>query len=93
MAVTMETWLLSDRDALETVFKRLDTSRLPADGVDLELISKARVFDTLEQATRGTQAGAYGKGRHAFKVLGAVSPDRLRRLLWARRFLQVMREG
>ncbi len=93
MTVTMETWLLSDPDALESVFKALDRSKLPSEAIDLEQLSKPEIYDILKQATRATKAGVYGKGPHSFKVLMAVSPERLRTLLWAKRFLNEMRAG
>lgn len=90
MTVTMETWLLSDRDALTQVINRLDVSRLPPEGASLEQVDKHKVNQALKAASRDTKAGAYGKGAHSFKVLALVSPEKLRALLWARRFLDEM---
>lgn len=88
MAVCTETWLLADRDALRRVFgPKLDEGRLPPVGVRLELQPKAQVYRALEEASRHTTAGEYGKGAHCFDVLARVAPERLRVLTWAARLL------
>ena len=91
MNVVMETWLLSDRDALKKVLgPKLDMAKLPAEGAALEAKNKAAVYEALKAATRRTKAGEYGKGAHSFKVLAEVSPDKLRELPWGKRFLEAM---
>jgi len=92
MAVTMETWLVADPDALQAVFKRdFDPSELPPIDASLELRPKDRIYQDLKQATARTKSGPYGKGAHSFKVLGHVDPARLDALPWARRFLDALR--
>ncbi|MCB9529479.1 MAG: DUF4276 family protein [Myxococcales bacterium] len=92
MAVVMETWLVADRDALRVVFgPKLDEKPLPAVDVRLEQVEKARIYAALGKATRDTPAGDYGKGRHAFRVLALVSPERLAVLPWAARFMAEMK--
>ena len=41
-------------------------------------------------AVRGTSGERYDKGAHSFKILAHVSPEKLRRLPWAARFLAEM---
>jgi len=91
MTVTMETWLVADRAALTAVFgSKLDASKLPAEGAALETKTKAAINTALQQATKPTKAGPYGKGAHSFKVLAQVSPDKLRALAWGQRLLDAM---
>lgn len=91
MTVVMETWLLSDPRAVEAVLGRgFDAKKLPAATAALEGLEKARVYAALDAATRKA-ARPYGKGEHAFKILGRLSPDALAVLPRAGRFLAVMR--
>lgn len=92
MAVCMETWILSDHDALKKVFgPKLDATKLPAAAKPLESVDKQQVYNALQAATKPTPAGEYGKGKHAVKVLAEVRPQALRKLSWAARFLDAMR--
>lgn len=88
MNVVMESWLLCDQAALKKVFgPKLDVSKLPPESADLEAKDKFSVYQALSTATRSTPTGLYSKGSHSFKVLAEVSPDKLRNLAWAKRFL------
>lgn len=91
MNVVMETWLLADRAALRKIFgPRLDEAKLLPEDRSLEAKDKDKVYAALEAATKPTPAGGYGKGAHSFKVLAEVSPQKLRVLPWAERFLVEM---
>ena len=91
MCVAMETWLLADHSALKQVFgPKLDASKLPSEGTALEQMDKAKVYAALDAAIKPTPAGAYSKGSHSFKVLAEVTPNKLRTLPWAKRFLDAM---
>ena len=91
MTVSMETWLISDRDALKKVFtKGFQEDKLPSEGPTLETQTKKHIQEAMAAAVRGTPAERYDKGAHSFKILAHVSPDKLRRLPWAARFLAEM---
>jgi len=82
MVTCMETWIISDREALRKVFgARLQISALlPVD--DLEQRSRSDVQLALENATRNCGANkAYRKGRRSFQVLAELNPGTLRDLL------------
>ena len=87
----METWLVADRAALAKIFgPKLNEAKLPPEGKSLETKTKASIFSALKTSTKHTPAGEYGKGAHSFKVLAEVSPDKLREVSWAARFLVEM---
>ena len=94
MTVSMETWLISDRDALKKVFtKGLHEERLPPEGPNLEIRTKQDIQRALRAAVKDTPAQVYDKGAHSFKVLSNVSPVKLRQLPWAARFLAEMEKA
>lgn len=91
MTVMMETWLLSDPDALERVLGRgFDAKKLPPATAELETLGKAQVYAALKAATSKTKM-SYGKGKHSFKILALLAPDRLAVLPHAARFLAEMK--
>jgi len=90
MAVCTETWLVADHEALRSVFgPKLDVTKLPPANRALEEVEKEKVSAALAQATKTTKA-TYEKGHQQFKVLALVSPDKLRVMSWAKRFLDAM---
>lgn len=92
MNVTMETWLLCDRDALRKNFgsKINESKLLPADS-SLETKTKQDINNALAAAVKDTPSEKYSKGSHSFKILADVDPMKLRRtLFWADRFLLEM---
>jgi hypothetical protein len=90
MTICMETWLLTDHDALKKIFgPKFDEKKLPAIS-QLENTEKQAIHDALKEATRPTPAGKYGKGTHSFRILALVSPENLRNLVWGKRFLDAM---
>lgn len=92
MAVSMETWLVADHDALDRVVgRRFDSTKLPAEGSSLESLSKPTINDALDRAAKATALGRYNKGSHSFQTLALVSTAKIEELSWARRFLDAMR--
>lgn len=90
MTATMEAWLAADPEALRKVMgDGFDTSKLPP-LERLESTSKPALLDAFDAAAKPTKAGKYEKGSHSFKALERVSPAKLRRLAWAKRFLDAM---
>ena len=77
MIQCMEAWIVADPEALEEFYKQnFKKEKLPK-RANLEEESKADVYAKLEKATEGTQKGKYGKIKHASKLLGKVSPDKI----------------
>ena len=78
MATCMETWIVADRAALESVYKKLclQVSALPP-LVDLEIRNRHDVQNALSHATRNSR-NRYTKGRRSFKTLEEIEPDRIR---------------
>lgn len=92
MVVCMETWLLSDQDALSSFFGQdFKPAALFAPDATLEQRDKQSVYRALADATRACRVrGAYGKGAHSFKLLATLDPQKLRVLPCARRFLDAL---
>lgn len=92
MNVTMETWLLCDRDALLKHFKgRLNVAKLPPDDASLETRTKESINKALDDAITRKSKERYDKGQDSFQALLNVRAMKLRRnLFWADRFLLEM---
>jgi hypothetical protein len=71
MVQFMETWFLSDRDALQTVFGQNFNSTPVRAWSNLEAVPKDTVLDTLKRATNGR----YEKGTVSFRMLAKIDPD------------------
>lgn len=78
MVHMVETWLLTDQDALKRYFKRgFDTDPLPT--TDLESRTKRNIEEALEKATKNTSKGAYKHGQ-AHEIIELVSPGNVKAL-------------
>jgi hypothetical protein len=88
MAVCMESWLVSDRDALSRFYGQgFKAQRLPAT-TNLEAVDKNTLFAALEAATRETTKGRYAKGKVSFGALGAIDIHVVREsMMFCRRFV------
>jgi hypothetical protein len=74
MTTCMETWIITDREALSAHYgKKLRPSALPP-LTDMEQRSRHDVQDRLAQSTRNC-TNPYAKGKRSFEVLGKLSPD------------------
>ena len=74
MVTCMETWIVTDRQALNEHFgNRLQASALPPLN-NIEDRSRQDLQDRLERATRDCP-GPYTKGPNSFQVLGKLNPD------------------
>ena len=80
MVQCMEAWLLADRETLADFFgSGFHGSVLPG-RPDVENVSKKRLIDALENATRECRPkGRYDKGRHSFQLLGQLDPAKVTR--------------
>jgi hypothetical protein len=77
MAQIMETWLVTDPDALAAFYGQyFKTNDLPTHA-DLEQVPKADIYRSLEAATRNTSKGKYHKVEHGLKLIGQIDPTRL----------------
>ncbi|WP_265821172.1 DUF4276 family protein [Geovibrio ferrireducens] len=75
MVVCMETWLISDKNALEKYYgKNFKVNTLPK-RPDVENIAKSDLYQKLKLATKDTQKGEYSKGGHSFELLGLIDPQ------------------
>lgn len=90
MAHFVETWLLTDQDALRQFFKRdFDATGLPT--TNLETRSKRDVEDALQRATKKCQRGQYQHG-DAHEIIEVVRPERVKSLHHGKRLFEKMDE-
>jgi hypothetical protein len=76
MAQCMEAWLVADPDALTEYYKQgFNANALPR-RMNLEEEPKEQIYSALENATRHTQKGSYGKIKHASDLLKRVSQEK-----------------
>ena len=78
MVQCMEAWFLADRETLAGFFGTgFRASALPG-RPDVENVSKKRLIDALQNATRQCRPkGRYNKGRHSFQLLGQLDPAKV----------------
>ena len=78
MVHMVETWLLTDQDALQKFFKQgFRQGLLPT--TNLEARSKDEINQVLEKATQGSSTGSYRHGQ-AHEIIGTVRPERVKTL-------------
>lgn len=88
MVVFVETWLLTDQEALATYFKRgFKMSSLPT--TNLESRSKSDVENALKQATKDCKNGPYRHGQ-ASEIIEFVRPARVQTLKHGQRLFAVL---
>ena len=78
MVQCMEAWFIADRETLAGFFgSGFRSSALPG-RPDVENVSKKRLIDALQNATRQCRPkGRYDKGRHSFQLLGQLDPAKV----------------
>lgn len=78
MVECMESWFLADQDELATFFgDEFYRKALPA-RLAVEDIPKKDVLNGLKAATRNCgKKGEYHKGRHSFKILSCLDPEKV----------------
>jgi len=94
MVQCMESWFLADPEALEKFYDQgFNKNHIPAQGQNVEKIEKEQVYKTLEMATRNCKTkGEYGKGKHSFKLLGLIDPEKVKTASdWAKRFFDKLK--
>jgi hypothetical protein len=83
MVYFVETWLLTDQDALQKFFKQsFKQGLLPT--TNLEARSKDEIEQALKKATQGSSKGSYRHGQ-AHEIIGTVRPDRVKTLIHGQR--------
>ena len=95
MVQVMESWFLADRDTLKAFFgDGFKENKLPAPSRSIEGVSKAEVYQALENATDDCKTkDPYGKGEHSFKLLARIEPDKVTAAShWARRFIDALKQ-
>jgi len=91
MVQCMEAWFLADQTALGTYFGQSFNNNALPKHADIESIRKKDIYDSLSQATRNTQKGEYGKGKHSFEILALIDPNKVRLASpYADRFLNTL---
>ena len=83
MVQLVETWLLTDQDALQKFFGR-DFNRRLLPTTNLEARSKNEIQSALDRATRNSSKGPYRHGQ-AHEIIGIVDPDKVKTLGHGRR--------
>jgi len=78
MVHSVETWLLTDPDALQKFFGR-DFNRRPLPTTNLESWPKDEIETALRKATKDSAKGAYRHG-HANQIIGMVDPTKVKKL-------------
>ena len=77
MVVMMESWFLSDTQALKNFFgSKFDETKLPKQS-DFERIDKDTLNEGLRKSTQKTTKGVYDKGKHSFKILALLDGDKV----------------
>jgi hypothetical protein len=82
---TMETWLISDIEALHSYYGAGFNAKAIPNTNDPEKIPKDRLVPSLERASRSTQKGEYQKIDHAAELLKKIDPNRARVAHWCGR--------
>lgn len=88
MTQFVETWLLTDQDALSDFFKRgFNPNSLPT--TNLEERSKREIEDALERATRNSKKGAYRHGQ-AHEIIEFVDAQKVKSLRHGERLFELL---
>jgi hypothetical protein len=88
MVHMVETWLLTDQDALQAYFKRgFNPKALPT--TNLEARSKDEINNALEKATGGSPKGPYQHGQ-AHEIIELVAPDKVKTLKHGQRLFDTL---
>ena len=79
MAQCMETWLVADPETLAEYYDQgFNANALPK-RINLEEEPKVQIYTALENATRQTQKGSYGKIKHASELLKRVNQQKAKK--------------
>jgi len=79
MAQATEAWFVADVGALSQFYGHGFQDNAIPRNPDVEQIPKDDLEPSLKHASRNTTKGEYHKGRHAWKLLQIIDPDKVRR--------------
>lgn len=79
MTQAMEAWFVADLDALSQFYGQGFRSNAIPGYADVEQIAKNDLEPALMNATHDSTKGEYHKGRHAWKLLQIIDPNKVRR--------------
>ncbi len=93
MVQCMEAWFIADRPTLVAFFGQgFNENALPVNP-NVEEIPKQDLYAALDAASRNSQKGRYGKGRHSFGILSQIDPTRVTDASpWARRLIDTLQD-
>ena len=77
MVQVMESWFLSDPNALASFYGLRFRPQSLSKNPNIEKVSKQDVFNRLGTATRDTKKGRYEKGRDSYEILGRMDPAKV----------------
>lgn len=77
MVVMMESWFLTDPEALADYYGKGFSLKTIGRAKDVEQINKSEVLRRLSRATQKTSKGEYDKIRHAPNILERLDPNRV----------------
>lgn len=91
MVQCMESWFLADAERVAAFFGQdFKISNLPKNP-NIEEVTTSEVASILKEATKQCNSGPYSKGRHSFRVLAVICPERVAAASpYARRLLDVV---
>jgi len=79
MTQAMEAWFIADTEALSRFYRQGFRSNAIPGYPDVEQIAKDDLEPCLKNATHDTTKGEYHKGRHAWKLLKIIDPNKVQR--------------
>lgn len=77
MVQAMETWLIADREALESFCRAGFRATFIPQWPDMESVEKHRVFEALDAATAHCGPRRYAKGKVSFKLLAVTRAEKV----------------
>jgi len=93
MAQCMEAWFVADRATLRAFFGQGFNENALQANPNVEEIPKQDLYAALDNASRNSQKGRYGKGRHSFDILTRIDPERVMDAShWAKRLIETLQE-
>ncbi len=94
MVQMMETWFLADVKAVKEYYKHnFKKEEFPKKDVDIEQISKDKVYSILKKSISEAKASTYDKGRDSFRILERLNAEKVKaRSKWANRFFTLLAE-
>lgn len=91
MVQCMESWFLADVERVAAVFGQGFRGTSLPKNPNIEEVTTSAIESSLKKATRQCKSGPYSKGRHSFRILAVIRPERVAEASpHARRLLDVV---